>query len=90
MFVFLEFTLVTNRLGGLFTNSNNTLGILVSLDFASGTKYTLGIITTLVNYYVHFHNRNYNKKILLVSLGFRLSTNRFGEHLLIVIIPSVC
>ena len=45
----LGFALGTNKLGESFTNSNNTLGTLVSLGFASGTKYTLGIITTLVN-----------------------------------------
>ena len=47
MLVFLGFALGTNKLGESFTNSNNTLGNLVSLCFASGTKYTLGIITTL-------------------------------------------
>ena len=40
----------TNKLGESFTNSNNTLGTLVSLGFASGTNDTLGIITTL---YIH-------------------------------------
>ena len=37
----------TNKLGESFTNSNNTLSALVSLGFASGTKYTLSIIATL-------------------------------------------
>ena len=43
----LGFALGTNKLGESFTNSINTLGTLVALGFASGTKYTLGIITTL-------------------------------------------
>ena len=47
MLVFHGFALGTNKLGESFTNSNNTLGNLVSLGFASGTKYTLCIITTL-------------------------------------------
>ena len=47
MLVFLGFALGTNKLGESFTNSNNTLGTLVSLGFASGTNDTLGIITTL-------------------------------------------
>ena len=51
--VSLSFVLGINILGESFTNSNNTLGTLVSLGFASGTKYTLGIITTLVNDWVH-------------------------------------
>ena len=36
----------TNKLGESFTNSNNTFVTYVSLGFASGTKYTLGIFTT--------------------------------------------
>ena len=47
MLVFLGFALGTNKIGESFTNSNNTLGTLVSLGFASGTNDTLGIITTL-------------------------------------------
>jgi len=47
LLVYLGFALGTNTLGESFTNSNNTLGILVSLGSASGTKYTLGIITTI-------------------------------------------
>ena len=43
------FALGTNMIWLSFTNSNNTLGTLVSLGFASGTKYTLGIITTLAS-----------------------------------------
>ena len=56
--VFLGFALGSNKLGKSFTNSNNTLGNLVSLGFASGTKYTLGIITTLDNSqsYMRFAN----------------------------------
>ena len=60
-----------------FTISYNTLGILVSLGFASGTKYTLGIITTLVN--IGF--RNNNKKRMLASIGFSSSTNNINFEL---------
>ena len=48
LLVFLGFALGTNKFGESFTNSNNTLGSLVSLGSASGTKHTLGIITTLL------------------------------------------
>ena len=40
-------TLGTNMLGGSFTNSNNTFGMLESLDYASGFSLPLGIITTV-------------------------------------------
>ena len=49
MLVSLGFALGTNRLGISFTNSNNILGMLESLGFASGLSLPLGIITTLVN-----------------------------------------
>ena len=52
----------TNWLGVSFTNSNNTLGMLESLGFASGLSLPLGIITTLVNDWVHLQHQNNNKK----------------------------
>ena len=54
MLVSLGFALGTNMIWVSFTNSNNTLGTLVSLGFVSGTKYTLGIITTLASYVILF------------------------------------
>ena len=53
MLVSLGFALGTNRLGGSFTNSNNTLGMLESLGFASGLSFPLGIITTLIVFQIY-------------------------------------
>ena len=61
MLAFLDFTLDTNRLGESFTNSNDTHSMLESLGFASRLSLPLGIITTLVNDWVHLKNRNNNK-----------------------------
>ena len=64
------FALCTIMIRVSFTNSNNTLGMLISLGFASGTKYNLGIITTVVKaYYGAAHQEEQNKLFISKHLS---------------------